>query len=149
MQNQGFDNGWENTSRGMFSQYWWNHSLHLQHSTMLPLELFLLFHGWQHKQYTFTTSSLWCLLRDARWGTLDLGNSVNSLFWKHVNRCFLSCHCSNLARCGSRPLQRACANTMLKTPQSFPPLWRCTSTKRMVKPCLCVCKMATTCWCKV
>ena len=76
---------------------------------------------------------------------LDSGKHSNLFLRKQFFRCFLIFDCSKFCRCGSSPPQRAVALAIANKPQSDPPLWCWTSTKRIWNCGSCVRRMAANC----
>ena len=95
----------------------------------------------QHLQNTSTglVATNWCC---PSFLLLDSGKHSNLFLRMHFLRCSLIFDCSKFCRCGSSPPQRAVALAIANKPQSEPPLWCWTSTKRIWNRCSCVCRMA-------
>lgn len=113
------------------SHVWWYHSLHSAHCIKSPSEWSALVQGSRQEQYTLTSFCWTWRWRPRRRGFALAGNGVSNCSSKHECRCGRNLAWSRLMVWGSMPLHNAYALAMANSPQSLPPLWRCTSTKRI------------------
>ena len=130
------------TSSGIFSQFWWNHSLHWMHWAIFRFLSSCLL----QLQKTLTV----CLRSDCSSllapSVSHPGKGSSSPVSKHSIRWTLMTVWSHSVKPGNNPWHKDVAVAMAKRPQSLPPDWPWQLMARMVKEGAWQCRIEVICF---